>query len=202
MHQIQTAGTLSHCSERRQIMQTMQSLPKFMTRDNTCCFTGHRNIPDNIQFKITNFIEQKIFEFYKKGYRYFMCGGAYGFDMLAEETIIKAIRNKCDIHLILAIPCRNQTEKWDFLPNSSNLLRRYLAIKGFADTIYYIRDFYVDGCMRERNQFMIDHSSACIAYCDETRRGGSMQTIGMARKAEITICNIFHEVNTNAQFSE
>ncbi len=178
-------------------MQTLQPLPKFMARENTCSFTGHRNIPPNLIPAISSLLEVKIAECARRGYRYFVCGGAYGFDMLAEETLIKAVRGGADVHLILALPCRNQTERWSSLPDYTNLLRRYLAIKGYAEEIYYISDFYYDGCMRERNQFMIDNSSLCIAYADENKRGGSTQTVGMARRAGIEICNIYEIAKTH-----
>ncbi len=176
-------------------MNTTNPPPKFMVRENTCCFTGHRNIPSYLIPKVSSLIENKIVECSRAGYRYFICGGAYGFDMLAAEAIVKAIKSGADIHLILALPCRNQTEKWGSLPNAENLLRRYLAIKGFAEYVRYTRDFYADGCMKERNQFMIDNSSLCIAYADEKRHGGSTQTVGMAKRANIEICNLFPEVN-------
>ena len=172
-------------------MNSTQALPKFMTREITCSFTGHRNIPQNMINTVSAKLEAAVAEHYKMGYRYFICGGAYGFDMLAEETLVKAMRRGSDVHLILALPCRNQTEKWSNLPDYQNLLRRYLFLKGFAESVYYIRDFYVDGCMKERNQFMIDHSSACIAYCDENVRGGSLQTVNMARRAKIRLTNLF-----------
>lgn len=170
-----------------------QMLPKFMTRECACCFTGHRNIPTHLYNRVVASTERAIAEHYKMGYRYFICGGAYGFDMLAEEALVRAIRSGADVHLILALPCRNQTERWDSLPNSQDLLKRYLTVKGFAESIYYVRDFYADGCMRERNQFMVDHSSAIIAYCDESKHGGSLMTVNMAKRAGIRLTNLYGE---------
>lgn len=168
-----------------------EPLPIFMNRENTCCFTGHRNITDQNQQIIIPKLEKKISELHREGYLYFISGGAYGFDMIAAETVIRAKRNGCPINLVLALPCRNQTEKWNHLPDFMDKLRRYLMLKGFADAVCYMYDFYVDGCMRERNLFMIEHSSACIAYCDPKRRGGSSQTVGMAERAGIKVYNIF-----------
>ena len=122
-----------------------------MTRETTCCFTGHRNIHPQLYGHVVAATENAIAEHYRLGYRYFICGGAYGFDMLAEEALVRAIKSGSDIHLILALPCRNQTERWDSLPNAQDLLRRYLTVKGFAESIYYVRNFYVDGLFSGRD---------------------------------------------------
>ena len=93
--------------------------------------------------------------------------------------------------LILALPCRDQTGAWLRLPEEerSRNLREYQRLKGLADGICYVADFYFDGCMRERNRFMIERSSFCVACYDGRRAGGAGQTWRMAVKAGLKIYN-------------
>jgi len=72
-------------------------------------------------------------------------------------------------------------------------LRHYKHLMGQAVAVHYTTDIYHDGCMRERNRYMVDHASYCIAYYNGSPRSGSGQTLRMAKKAGIEICNL-HEL--------
>lgn len=49
-------------------------------RMQTCCFTGHRQLPSEEQTEIANKLERVIAALYQKGIRYYGAGGALGFD--------------------------------------------------------------------------------------------------------------------------
>jgi len=49
-------------------------------RSKTCCFTGHRHLPENQKEKIALALENAVLSFIHSGYRYFGAGGALGFD--------------------------------------------------------------------------------------------------------------------------
>ena len=49
-------------------------------RNETCCFTGHRQIPPGERTEIANRLECAITDLYQKGIRYYGAGGALGFD--------------------------------------------------------------------------------------------------------------------------
>ncbi len=166
-------------------------LPPDMERANTCCFTGHRHLPPDQLTAIVSDVESVLRELVGAGYRYFLCGGALGFDMLAEEILLRAAKYNPAIQLILALPCRNQTEVWTKRGDHLDELRRYQQIKGKASAIVYLSDFYTPTCMKERNQFMVDHASCCIAYYNGTPRSGAGQTVRMAEKAGIPIKNVY-----------
>ena len=78
-------------------------------------------------------------------------------------------------------------------------LRRYQQIKGRAEAIVYLSDFYTDTCMRERNQFMVDHSSCCVAYYNGFPRSGAGQTVRMAKKAGIPVKNVYRNPQPQCQ---
>ena len=154
---------------------------------NTCFFTGHRAISQGKVGEVTKLVRQQIYAHAAEGYTHFLCGGAVGFDTIAAVQVLRVKAGGAPIRLTLALPCRDQTALW----KDTELLRLYQRIKGSADEIIYVSDLFHEGCMRERNQFMVDSSSACIAYFNGSRQGGTAQTVRMAEKKNIPVVNIF-----------
>lgn len=157
--------------------------------ENTCFFTGHRTIPKSKISEIARRTREQIYLHIARGYEYFVCGGAVGFDTIAAVQVARVKAGGAKISLILALPCRDQTAMW----RNVEMLSLYQRIKGTADEIIYVNDLFFDGCMKERNQFMVDLSSACIAYFNERNNGGTAQTVRMAKKRDITVANIYSE---------
>lgn len=157
------------------------------TKENTCFFTGHRTIANAKVNVVTLRTREEIYRRIDDGYRYFLCGGAVGFDTIAATQVLKVKAGGADIKLILALPCRDQTAFW----KNTEMLRLYQRIKGAADEIIYVTDLFTEGCMKERNRYMAEASSACIAYYNGKRMGGTYQTVRMAEKNGVTIANVF-----------
>lgn len=158
----------------------------FEERLRTVCFTGHRTLPSGNEFdRVIGAVNSMIAAAYSHGYRVFITGGAVGFDTLAACRVIAAQKRLPDIKLRLALPCRNQTEKWVRTED----IALYQRIMGYADRIDYITDFYTSNCMLERNRFMVDRSALCIAYCTKSN-GGSAYTVNYARKEGLGVINI------------
>ena len=147
----------------------------------TCCFTGHRRIPEEDINKIKNNLTVEIENLINRGIIYFGCGGALGFDTLAAETILKLKEKYNYIRLILVLPCRDQTASWK---EKDNL--RYENIKTLADKIIYTSENYYDGCMQKRNRHLVDHSCVCVAYVRKTY-GGSAYTLKYASKNGVEV---------------
>ncbi len=173
-----------------------QSLPpdvlRAMCRENSCFFTGHRFIADDQVEPLCQLLLRCILDRYAEGVRYFVNGGALGFDLLSARTVALLKREHTpDIKLILALPCRDQTARWSGVHGAADFLRQYHEVKGQADAVLYIRDFYEDGCMRERNQYMADRCGRCIAYWNGSTRGGTAQTVRMAQKRGIPLWNLY-----------
>ena len=173
------------------------AVPAFDPDDRavTACFTGHRRLPEDRLDRTTEKTLHVIDVLIGAGYRNFLCGGALGFDTLAERCVLERKRTSPGIRLILALPCRDQTERWSHLPGEQarGALREYQRIKGLADEVIYLRDFYTEGCMRERNQYMVDRSSFLVAFYNERSRGrsGAGQTYRLAKEARLKIYNVF-----------
>lgn len=164
----------------------------------TCCCTGHR--PKGFPFKYgidtpkhnayLQTLEQKI-ELAITHYNVtnFISGMALGADMDFAQTVLK-LRQKYPITLECAIPCPNQTLKWD----SADKLR-YESIMELADEINLISERYTPECMLNRNRYMVDNSELVIAVFNGIPKGGTWYTIKYAVYKKkvielIELCNL------------
>ncbi len=152
--------------------------------ENTCCFTGHRDIPRD---RYAEFSEKILFELtklYENGVRHFIAGGAIGFDMIAAVTVLNFKSTHSDITLELAIPCPDHDIKWDA---SDRTL--FNTVRSRADKVTLVSPHYDRGCMFRRNRYMVDRSSYVIAYCVKPS-GGSKYTIDYSVKNGKTVISI------------
>ena len=155
-----------------------------------CCFTGHRpnKLPWRYSEKGIRFfffrrkLREPILNAINDGYDYFISGMALGIDMLCAEIVLELKKKRPNIKLECAIPCLNQTAKWNVQSKV-----RYNNILKQADKITYVSDCnYYNCCMAKRNKYMIDNSSMLIAVYNG-REGGTKQTIEMAKKANLKL---------------
>jgi uncharacterized phage-like protein YoqJ len=86
--------------------------PSGSNRMGVCCFTGHREIPEDIIKGLTGRVMAQINELYACGVKTFLVGGAVGFDTLAALAVIQCRNAGMDIRLTLVIPCRDQAKRW------------------------------------------------------------------------------------------
>lgn len=149
----------------------------------TCAFTGHRHLPSSSVNSLSDLLSRGIAYVYSEGVRDFYAGGALGFDMLAEEEVIRFRQSHPDVRLHLLLPHRGQAERWSF-----SEVRRYHRLLSEADSVTYLSDYYYDGVMRERNQALIDAADVCIAYL--VSGGGTAQTVAMAKRKGIKVYNL------------
>ena len=151
----------------------------------TCCCTGHR--PQGFPFKYgvdkqkhnayLQMLKAKIeFAITEYGITNFISGMALGTDLDFAETVLK-LRNYYPVTLECAIPCPNQTLKW----NSTDKLR-YESILKRADEIHLISERYTSACMLQRNRYIVDKSELVIAVFNGIEKGGTWYTINYAKK--------------------
>lgn len=150
-------------------------------RSETCCLTGHRDIPAGALPRLSAELEQILRGLIAEGVRYFGAGGALGFDTLAAETVLRLRRQYPQIRLILVLPCRDQTKGW-----SPWDVLKYERIKARADQVVYTGESYVPGCMHRRNRHLVDHSAVCVAYCTRST-GGSAYTVNYAARQGLRV---------------
>ena len=153
-------------------------------REQTCCFTGHRQLPTQELEYIAAVLEEIITDLIARGIRYFGTGGALGFDTIAAKTILKLRQKYPHIRLILVLPCYTQTRGWH-----EKDVAEYERIKAQADKIVYTAQEYSDGCMHKRNRHLVDNSNMCVCYLTRAN-GGTDYTVSYARSMGLKVINV------------
>lgn len=161
-------------------------------KNHVCCCTGHRpqKFPfqyggNNQQFsaylqELKNTIEKAVT---KSNVTHFISGMALGVDLDFAEFVLNFRDTKYpEITLECAIPCLNQTTKW----NECEKLR-YNEILRRADTVTLVSEQYDRDCMLRRNRYIVDKSQMIIAVFNGIEQGGTWYTIKYARKKNLTI---------------
>lgn len=150
------------------------------------CFTGHRTVEmtASLEKSLTDTLEFLI----SNGITDFYAGGAYGWDIICELTVIKMRKRYPHIKLHLILPCfaEEQIENW------SNLWkRRYNYILNNANNVEYVSEHCTKDCMKRRNARLVELADCCVCcYNENDRRSGTGQTLRMARKKGIEIINL------------
>lgn len=153
-------------------------------KETTCCFSGHRFFSNEQRIQLLSELKAAILTAIQNGFKYFLTGGALGFDTLAAQTVLELRQSYPEIKLILALPCHNQAAKW-----SKKEIEKYEQIKIEADEVIYICEEYTKECMLKRNRYMVDHSNLCICYMTK-QFGGTAYTVRYAKKNGIDVINL------------
>ncbi len=152
-------------------------------REETANLTGHRpkSLPwgyDESKENCLKFKEdvKKIFEgAIKYGLNTFLTGMAEGFDMIGAEILFE-LRKLHKIKVIAVVPCLGQEFGW-----SSEQQKRYKYILSKCDDVIVLSDHYYKNSMNDRNKYMVDNSSVCIA-CWNGKPSGTGNTVRFAKE--------------------
>lgn len=60
----------------------------------------------------------------------------------------------------------------------------YFSILEQVDEVVYVSREYHEGCMLERNRYLVDHAACLLAVYNGERRGGTAMTVRYARKLQ------------------
>jgi len=159
-----------------------------MMKDKTCCFTGHRSIPENKKEELKEVLKLEIIKLINQGVCFFGAGGALGFDTLAAQAVLELKEQYPHIKLILVFPCYNQTYRW-----KKQDVKVYEDIKSKCDKYVYTSEEYDGQCMMKRNRHLVDYSKFCICYL-EKEVGGTAYTVDYAKSRGLKIINIANEI--------
>ncbi len=145
----------------------------------TCCFSGHRILKKDFNvLKLIEIVDKLIIN----GYRTFLVGMAWGFDLKAFEILLTK-KNK-NIDIIACVPCKEQNAYF-----KKEEKEKYDEFLKKADKIVYVSNEYYEGCMQKRNRYMVDNSSILVAYL-YSNMGGTKNTVSYAEKKGINIIYI------------
>ncbi len=153
-------------------------------KNKTCCFSGHRKMSAEEKSKVYDKLNKQIQKLIHDGYNTFICGGALGFDTLCALAVLEAKSSNEHIKLILALPCKNQTNNW-----LNKDIDTYNLIIEQSDKVIYTSSQYYNGCMHKRNRFMVDNSSYCIYYLNKAY-GGTAYTVKYAAEKGLEMKNL------------
>ena len=140
-----------------------------------CCATGHRILVNSqIIWKNLDSILIELIE--KENYEVFISGMAIGFDTLFAKKVLELKKKYPHIKLVSAVPCRDQDAKW--FPAQKV---EYKELLSQADQVICLAEHFSTECMKVRNMFMVDNSSAVVAYLVRPSKG-TKQTVNYAMK--------------------
>ena len=123
---------------------------------------------------------------YALGYRNFLCGMALGFDIEASEVALALRDELTGLQIVAVVPFegmqRGFSEVWQ---------NRFERIIAEADEVITLAPKYSVEVYAVRNNFLVDNSSACIAYFDGSK-GGTAYTVRRAVKSLLRLTNIYN----------
>ena len=157
-------------------------------KEQTICLTGHRPkfLPwgydesgeSCLRFK--EYLRKVFVGVIDLGKTTFLIGMAEGFDMIGAEVLLK-LRKKHNIQIIAVVPCVGQEIKWKLSQQ-----KRYKKILKKCDDIITLNDYYTPNCMNDRNKYMIDCSSFCLA-CWNGKPSGTGNTVRLAKQKGLKV---------------
>lgn len=163
----------------------MDANPYPHPRERTACFAGHRRLPEPLIRPLRIALARRIGEYARRGIDHFLCGGAVGFDQLAGFAALDAMAEHPRIRLHLILPCANQDERWP-----SEAKRRYADLIRLASDARVLSERYYEGCMLERNRYLIANSARVIAYRSRAH-SGTGHTLKLAEREGLAIENLY-----------
>jgi uncharacterized phage-like protein YoqJ len=131
-------------------------------------------------------LESAIRELYALGYRNFLCGMALGFDIEAAEVALALREELEELQVVAIIPFADMQRSF-----SSEWQRRFERIVAEANETITLASHYSSEVYAVRNNFLVDNSSACIAYFDGSK-GGTAYTVRRAVKSLLRLTNIYN----------
>ena len=154
-------------------------------KQETCCFTGHRDLSANlipeIRRQTTKEIQTLITE---RHVRYFGVGGAIGYDTLAAEVLFELKRTYPEIKVILVYPFEGFISRW-----STDQRLAYAKLFPSFDKRVCVAKSASREAYLMRNRHLVDGSAYCIAYCTRSV-GGTAYTLRYAKEQGLYIQNV------------
>lgn len=181
-----------------------------LDRNKTVCITGHRRnkiVPYRNDYRTTySAIRLMLYRYIdmavEAGYENFISGLASGTDLWSAEYVLMKKHNNSRIKLTAVMPFLKHAE---FLNNSDYVLLSeveknadYLVtVNGNPDIVYGKRttENSSPNLYRDRNYYMVDHSSAVIAFVsDGVNYSGTSQTVNYAYRNGCRVCSFGMDV--------
>lgn len=152
----------------------------FINKARAVAITGHRVLYEDFNKEE---LKKLLTKFVDKGFNTFLVGMALGFDTVCFQTL-EEIRKEKEVKIIACVPCLEQDYKFNYKQKEE-----YRRMLSSADEKIVLSKEYTSGCMQKRNRFMVDNSSALLAYVKRDF-GGTVNTVNYAKKIGVPIVYI------------
>ena len=153
-----------------------------LRRDITVAFTGHRSYAGEADEELHRVVEQ----LYEQGFRRFLCGMAWGWDLAAGRVVMQLKKVHPDVELVAVVPYRGFCNL--FHGTDEEL---YKSVAGAADSIEIVCENGSDMSYMLRNNFLVDNASVVVAWWNGKPRSGTAYTVGRARKSRVEVVNLY-----------
>lgn len=151
-----------------------------MNKEQTCCVTGHRDIPlEKIPY-VQGQLHQELVQAIQHGYTHFISGFASGVDLIFAG-IVAALKREYPITLEAAIPYPGRMKSPD---------KTFQRLLKECDFVKVHMSQYSKNCYMVRNRYMVDCSALVIAVHDVRKSGGTAATIRYAHRMKRDIREI------------
>ena len=174
-----------------------ENIMSFFNPKTTVCFSGHRpdGLPDYgdiskpamamLYQRLLNEIEIAI----QAGKTSFIHGGMAGFDILAAEAVLQLKEKSPHILLFSIVPFEHgflYTKEWE-----RKWRNRAKSVFKQSDRVEYLEPAYSYRTYYRRNEWLVNHSTLLICYCN-SNRGGTAYTRDYACKQGVSVINLAH----------
>ena len=153
------------------------------TKNITVAFSGHRTY----EGEVCEELRELVFRLYDRGYRRFLCGMAWGFDLAAGEIVMELKRVHSDVELVAVVPY----EGFYRLFHAEDA-EQYRRVADTADEVVVVSENEGKAAYRLRNDYLVENSSVVVAWFNGVPRGGTAYTLRQARRKGVLVENLFH----------
>ena len=151
----------------------------------SCCFTGHRTIPEDETERVRTRLQATIDTLRREmGVTIFYARGCTGFDTLAAQAVLEYRAEHPEVKPIVVVPYRDQSKAW----TQEDKTEHNHILAAASDTVC-LADHYYNGCMAQRNRYMVDRSNVCVCYLIK-KKGGTASTVKYANAKGLRVLNL------------
>ncbi len=150
-------------------------------KDITVSFTGHRTYAGEADRALRESLQM----LYERGFRRFLVGMAWGFDLAAAEAVTALKGRYADVELVAIVPFgafRNLFHDED--------LQRYDKVLQAADECVVTGENGSPRSYMRRNDFLVDNASLVVAWWNGHRQSGTAYTVKRAFKKGCEVINL------------
>ena len=160
-------------------------------KNRSVAFSGHRTYRGEADEELRGVVAR----LYDEGYRRFLCGMAWGFDLAAGEAVAELKRAHSDVELVAALPYRNFSKLFH-----ADDAEQYRRVADAADAVVAVSEDESRAAYRMRNDYLVENSSVVVAWFDGQPRGGTAYTLRQARRKGVRIENLYPQAQMELEF--